>query len=316
MPCQLVIIEDEGEPMKIGVIQVALAAVCFGFLGIFGKEAFQAGISIGELLSLRFSVAAILLFIGVGIFRPRLLYLSGKDIAVCALLGCLGYAVFSTLYFVAIKGVSVALASLLLYTFPVFVSFGAHFIFKERLSKSQWFALPITALGLAGLLASSEGLEIHSSSAVAAGLGAAFCYAIYILASSRLQKNIHPLTSAVYVISFSSLALWCIHRPGIEHVIAFNVQQWAIVIGIAVVCTILPLFLFLSGLQKLGNTQASLLSTIEPVTASLLGVFILGEALEPRVVVGGALVLTGIAVSVIGPSHPKPCTENIERRSP
>ncbi|MES2857117.1 MAG: DMT family transporter [Bdellovibrionota bacterium] len=295
--------------MNIGVLQLAIAGFCFGFLGIFGKLAFQRQIEIGELLTLRFMTASLILLGILSVFRPRLLKVTLKELAVCALLGALGYAVFSTLYFLAVKGVSVAVASLLLYTFPILVSLGAHFLFKERLTKAQWFAIPIAALGLAVLLGGGSSLEISQPLAVVAGLGSALCYAVYILTSSRLQKNIHPLTSAMYVILFAAIGLALIHRPDIDRVRSFGIEEWKIIVGIALVCTVAPLFLFLSGLQKLGNTQASLLSLLEPVTAAIMGAVVLGEAIMAQTIIGGAIVLCGLAISVGAPMFGRAKTE-------
>jgi DME family drug/metabolite transporter len=289
--------------MNIGRIQVALAGFCFGFLGIFGKLAFQRGIQVGELLTLRFGAAAAVLFFAMLVARPKLLKISFREIVVCAALGCLGYAVFATLYFSAIEGLSVALASLLLYTFPIMVSLGAHFLFKERLTKAQWIAIPVTTIGLVILLSNGNSVEVRSPFAIAAGLGSALCYSIYILASSKLQKSIDPLTSALYVIAFAALALASIQRPSLAHVISFGLEEWLIVLGIAIICTVAPLFLFLSGLQKLGNTQASLFSLIEPVTAAVMGAFFLHEPIGTQLIVGGALVLAGLSISISAPNR-------------
>ena len=133
-------------------MQLAAAGFGFGFLGIFGKLAFRSGLTVGELLTLRFLVAAILLGGFLFAFARHRLRIDLRQFIICAVLGILGYAVFASLYFKAIEGVSVALASLLLYTYPVMVILGARFLFKERLSKAQWLAMPVAIGGLALLL--------------------------------------------------------------------------------------------------------------------------------------------------------------------
>lgn len=294
---------------RLGALQVAAAGFCFGFLGIFGRLAFDAGLTLGSLLTLRFLLASALLAVGVALFRPRLLMIDFKQLLGCLGLGVLGYAVFASLYFTAIEGVSVALASLLLYTFPVWVAIGAHFGFKERLTKRQWAALPLTAAGLAFLVGgnvlgdlqgSSHGsVQGHSTFAIACGLGSALSYATYILVSSRIQASVHPLTSGIYVMLAAAIGLWVIHQPDASSWLELDAKQISVVFGLAFVSTVLPLTLFLSGLQKLGNTQASLLSTVEPVTAALLGAVILGETLGLRELVGGATILVALAASTL-----------------
>lgn len=299
----------------IGVIEITLAGFGFGFLGIFGKLAYQNGLSIGELLTFRFLLAAGLMAGLMSLFSPKLLRISRRQLLICAGLGVLGYAVFASLYFKAIEGVSVSLASLLLYTYPVLVTLGAYFFLKEPVSRRQWLALPVTAGGLFILL--NGDTQIHSWVAVAAGLMSALCYTLYILFSSRYQADIHPLTSGLYVMLFAGLGLFVIHGPNPMRAFSLSNTQSLIIFGIALVSTVLPLTLFLSGLQKLGNTQASLLSSIEPITAATLAALIFGERLSSLQWLGGALILVGLFLTVWWqPSRPSPHLEHQEPTSP
>lgn len=297
---------QKANPSKriLGIFQIAISGVCFGFLGIFGKLAFQNGLSIGELLSYRFFAAAILMAIGLAIFSRRRLKITSRDLAVCAALGIFGYAVFSSFYFYAISGVSVAMASLLLYTYPVLVALGSRFAFNQKLTRAQWIALPLALTGLFVLLSGDLASPYAGSSpralAVGSGLAAALCYAGYILVSSRYQRAIDPLTSGFYVMLFAAIALFVFHRPELIRLARFNPTQVLVISGIALICTVAPLVLFLSGLQKLGNTEASLLSTIEPVTAALLGARLLHETLTINEWLGGGIVLTALVTTVLG----------------
>jgi drug/metabolite transporter (DMT)-like permease len=286
----------------IGVLQLAAAGFGFGFLGIFGKLAFRSGLTVGELLTLRFLSAAILLGGFLFVFARHRLRIETRQIFICAALGILGYAVFASLYFKAIEGVSVALASLLLYTYPVMVILGARLLFKERLTSTQWIAMPV-AIGGLGLLLYGD-TQVNSPLALIAGVGSAFCYALYILASSRLQAKIDPVTSGTYVIAFAALGLLLIHRPDPSRMLSLTSHQWLVVAGIAVVSTVGPLILFLSGLQKLGNAQASLLSTAEPLTAAAAGAMVFGESMSGLQLVGGALILGGMALTVLTRASP------------
>jgi drug/metabolite transporter (DMT)-like permease len=282
---------------QLGLLQVALAGFSFGFLGIFGKLAFASGLKLGELLAYRFVLAALILAAGLACLSRRRLFASRRDIAISAGLGLLGYAVFSTLYFKAIEGVSVALASLLLYTYPAMVALGARVFLKEPLARPQWLALFAALIGL-GLLLYGD-TQIHSYSAVACGLLAAASYSAYILISSRLQSSVDSLTSGFYVMTFAAIGLFVFHRPSTSLLFELDLRQALILVGIAVICTVGPLVLFLSGLQKLGNTEASLLSTLEPVTAALAGAIVFGERMSALQLCGGFLVLAALIVTAL-----------------
>lgn len=284
---------------RLGIIQVLLAGIGFGFLGIFGRWAFQENLSVGELLFWRFLFAASLLWIWAALFRRHLIRIPQRQIWTSLALGFAGYAVFSTLYFESIRGISVALAAMLLFTFPLFVSLGAHYILKERMQLRHWFSL---GLALAGLMILLWGdVDIKSYAAVWMGLGAALTYAIYVLVSSRVQIDVHPISSTLYVMLGAGFALFLFHQPSLQRLAAFTPRQLSLLMGIALFSSILPMSLFLAGLQKMRSSEASVLVTIEPVTAALAAYFILGEQLSSQQAVGAALVVFALVLNSLPP---------------
>lgn len=278
-----------------GFIFVLLAGTGFGFLGIFGRWAFQSGLSVGELLSFRFILATIILCLGLLILKPQLLRISRNQLIISAGLGIFGYAVFSTFYFKALEGISVPLAALLLFTYPVFVNLGAHFVLKDRLSLRQGISLCIACIGMAILLWGP--LVVTSAFSVILALAAAISYAIYVLVSGRYQNNISPVTSSFYVILFAGIALCIFHQPDFSRVTELTLQQVLIIGGISLISTILPLSLFLSGIQRLSSSKASIVSMIEPVIAALAAFLLLNEQLSGQQLVGAILVLVALVLN-------------------
>jgi drug/metabolite transporter (DMT)-like permease len=281
----------------LGFFYVLLAGVGFGFLGIFGRLAFQSGLSVGELLTWRFSTAAALLWLGLFFFRPRLLLMPLKQILISCALGTCGYAVFSTLYFKAIEGISVPLAALLLFTFPIFVNLGAHFILKQRMTRNQTLSLILACLGLGILLWGP--MFVNSKSAVLYGLGSAVVYAIYVLVSGQIQQNVKPLTSSLYVITAAAVTLFYYHHPDPSRILDFNSHQLTCILGLAVISTIGPLTFFLAGLQRLPSSQASIIGMIEPVVASIAAGYFLGEHLTNFQLVGAVVVIAALVLNAL-----------------
>ena len=281
----------------LGFIFVLLSGVGFGFLGIFGRLAYQSGLTIGELLTFRFTLAAILLLIALFIIKPKLIKLSIKQISISAALGIFGYAVFSTLYFKSIEGISVALAALLLFTFPIFVNLGAHFILKEKMSKKQILSLIIACLGLTVLLWGP--LIVNSLSSVLYAITAAISYSIYVLVSAKYQQKVSPFSSSLYVIISAGLALYLFHQPSFSRIYELTTSQIYIIFGIAVVSTIGPLTLFLAGLQKLSSSKASITVMIEPVVAAFAAWLLLNEQLAGQQIVGATIVMSALILNTL-----------------
>lgn len=284
-------------PRLRGTIEISLASMGFGFLGIFGKWAFQSGLSVGEFLSYRFTLAALLIWIALLLFKPDWVKLTKKQLFIAASLGIFGYAFFSTLYFEAIKGMSVTLAALLLYTYPFWVNIFSHFFTHDKISGKEALCLVAASFGLVLLLWGH--IEVHNIWAVAAGLGSAISYAIYVLLSGRLQKNVRPVSSSLYVISFGAIALSLFHRPHFADVQNLSSFQVSCIFGIAVICTVMPLTLELAALQKLKSTEVALLMMIEPLTAAFMGALIFHESLSVRQLMGALIIAAALVTNTI-----------------
>ena len=273
----------------IGFIYVLLAGLGFGFLGVFGRLGFQRGLSVGEILTWRFLLAAVLLWTYLFLFKRKLIQLSLKQILISSALGVFGYSLFSTLYFMSIQGISISLAALLLFTFPIFVNVGAYFFLKEKMTLKQVISLIFATLGIAILVWGP--LFINSFSAVIYALLAAVSYAIYVLVSGRVQQGVEPLSSSLYVITSAGIALLLFHQPSFDRLLHFSNYEYLIFLGLATVCTVAPLTLFLAGLQRLSSSKASLVVMIEPVVAAVAAWMILDEKLSLAQAAGALLVL-------------------------
>lgn len=282
---------------KIAYLQVLGSGIGFGFLGVFGRLAFINGFTVGELLTFRFCLAAVLLWIGLLLFRLPLIFLSRKQILQSLLLGACGYAVFSSFYFESIKGLSISLAAMLLFTFPVFVNLGEHFIFKNYMNRWQWLSLCMAMLGMIFLLWGD--LSVQSWTAVMFGYGSAITYSIYVLVSKRVQKNVVPLSSSLYVITATAVTFSLFHQPDFSKLLDLTMAQALIILGIASISTIAPLTLFLAGLQKMPSGKASVIVMIEPVTAALAGFFLLNESMGWTQILGTLIILSALVLNAL-----------------
>lgn len=282
-----------------GIFQILLSGFCFGFLGILGKRAFSLGLSPGEFLAWRFLVASALLGVFFLVRSPAAFRIGWGPATRAVLLGIFGYAVFSSFFFLALRGLSVALTVLLLYTYPLWVTLGARAFFGERLSRLQWAMLPALLLGLTLLLWGD--LAARDPGSLVYGLLSSVFYSAYILASRRWLRGVPALPSAFYVILGAGVTLGLLHLR-VHYV---TDQAWLVLAATALVGTILAISLFLSALQKLSSAEASMLSLGEPITAVLLGVFTLGEKLSMVQWGGAAVVLGGLVVLARGPEREK-----------
>lgn len=274
---------------SLGVFEILLSGFCFGFLGLFGKTAYEQRITSGEFLSFRFLVASGILFFIFLLFKPKMLLLAPQKILKCFCLGIFGYAVFASCFFRALQGLSASLTVLLLYLYPVFVMLGEKILLRESWNIWKVFALLMQFLGL--LLLVGANFSSFDLSSFLFGIGSAFFYALYILASSKWLKNISSWSSVFYIQLGAALVLSVVYLQNFSHSKAIFFHSYKVILATAIVGSILAMSFFLSGLQKLKSYEASILSTAEPITGVSLAVLFLGEKLHPLQICGALLIL-------------------------
>jgi drug/metabolite transporter (DMT)-like permease len=209
------------------------------------------------------------------------------------MLGIFGYALFSSFFFLALTGLSASLTVLLLYTYPVMVMILSHYILKEYITKSGVLALITVTIGMI-LLVWGE-WSVSNPSYLLFGIGAAFFYALYIIYSHRYLKNTPALPSSFYVQLGAGVILSLIHfssnpqRP-------FNIlsEHFIFIVSMAILCSLMAMSLFLAGLQKITSTEASILSTTEPISGVIIATILLHEKISVQQMIGGFLILLGM----------------------
>jgi drug/metabolite transporter (DMT)-like permease len=278
----------------VGPVLCLLSAAAFGAMGIFGKLAYDAGVEVGDLLLVRFALAAALMLAvaaATGALRgvPRRSVLAGLG------MGAIGYATQSGLYFAALERMDASLLALVLYIYPALVLIGAIALGRERTSVRRVTALLIALVGAALVLGGAVSGSLDAIG-TAMGIGAALAYTVYILTGDRVGVGVPPVVLAALVClgATCTYALASVARGGPQ--LGFGADGWAWVAAIAVVSTVAAILCFFAGLARVGPSAASILSTLEPVVTVALAAAAFGESLSAVQLVGGALVLAAVLV--------------------
>jgi drug/metabolite transporter (DMT)-like permease len=283
---------DRSRATVRGVILVAVSAVGFGTLGIFGKLATRAGVTLPTLLALRFGLAAVLLCAVVAA-RGRLHVPAPRRAAAVALMGVL-YVGQATCYFASLRTVPAAVTSILLYTYPVIVTLLSRLLFREQLTPVRVGALIAASLGVLLVVDPFETRALDPAGVLLA-LGSAVVYSAYILCGSVLLRDISPLAATAGITAVAGI-VFAIAGAGTRQLSGIDSRGWLIIAGIAVVPTVIAATAFLAGLRRVGPAVASIISTLEPASTAALAALVLGETLAPFRWIGGGVTLLAAVV--------------------
>ena len=293
---------------RMGAALCLLSAACFGAMAIFGKLAYDAGVSPGALLLVRFSLAAVLLGM-VLLVRPglrpagartgdaarRAPMRRGRVLAIAVGLGAVGYATQASLFFSALQRMDASLLALILYTYPVMVTVVAVALGRDRLSPTRGAALVAASAGTLLVLLGAGAVSFHPFGALLA-FASAITYTVYILVADTVVHQLAPVVLSVLVMTGAAgtLGVRALLTGGVD--LDFGPSGWFWLACIAVVSTVVAMLTFFAGLKRTGPSTAAILSTFEPVVTAALATLVLGESLTPVQLLGGVLVLSSVAV--------------------
>jgi drug/metabolite transporter (DMT)-like permease len=276
-----------------GALLIVISAASFGTLAIFGRYAYAAGLDTFTLLAIRFSVSALLmaaLLRGSRQPLPR-----GRVLLQLVGMGAIGYVGQSFCYLTAIRFASAGLVALLLYLYPVMVALLSAFFYKERFGSAKVAALLFATLG-AALTANPEG---GSWTGALLAFASAVIYSVYIIVGAGVLRQVSSFQSSTVIFAsagFVYILLASLRGPHPPR----DLPGWGVMLAIILVATVIPVVTFLAGLKRIGPTNASLLSTLEPVVTVLLATALFGERLSPLALAGGFLILVAVALLTRG----------------
>lgn len=281
-----------------GTLMCLASGAGFGAMAVFGKLSYEEGVTVGTLLTVRFALAAALfwlLLVARGGLRD-VRAMTRRDVGFALALGACGYALQAGGFFAALDRMDASLLALILYTYPAMVAAVAVALGRERLDGRKVAALLLASTGLVLVLAGAGAGEIDPLGA-ALGLGAAITYTTYILVGQRVVARVRPRVLSTIVCTGAAASLLVgttllgEFRPG-----EVTAEGWGWLMCLAVVSTVVAVSLFFAGLERVGPTAASILSTIEPVVTVALAFLVFGEVLGTVQLAGGALVLAAVFV--------------------
>jgi len=307
-------------PFSAGAILAFTAAAFFSMKAIFVKLAYLGQIEAGletdavTVLALRmlFSLP-VLLIAAFWSSRRHKHRLTRKDWMAVIFLGAVGYYLSSLLDFMGLQYITAGLERLILFLYPTVVAILSVFLFKKPIGRTGIIALVLSYIGIA--LASVHDVEASGDAhAVLIGGGLIFActitYAIYLVGQGEVVGRIGATRFAALATTVAAacvLIQFVIQNPAASLV----TQPFPVYLHsglMALVSTILPIFMTAKAIQMIGAAKVSLIGAVGPVATIFFGWLLLNEDVSIQQMIGAALVLSGV-ILVARKAAPKPTAQ-------
>ena len=275
---------------------ILLAAALWGVIGMWNRTLMAAGLSPTGIVTVRNFGGMALLVIVFAIRDRSVFRVKREHLKYFVGTGIVSVLLFTVCYFSCQRICSLAVASILLYTAPSFVVVLSAILWKEPVTKKKLLALLLTIVGCACVCGVFSGGLTITAAGILLGLGAGFFYALYSIFGRYALAHYDSMTVTVWTFLFAGPASLLMLRPE-ELRITFSMPlSWVMAAGLVVFSTVLPYIFYTNGLSGLESGVASIIASVEPVVAALVGIFIFREKMTLWVGLGVICVLSGVVL--------------------
>lgn len=281
-------------------ISVLLSGMLWGSIGIYTRWFSARGIRSSDITFLRLLIGTAFLFTVLLVRDRDSLKIRKKDFWLFPCSGICSILFFQICYLMTIRQASLSTAAILLYTSPVFVTLFSFLFFREKLTLKKILAALLSVFGCAlvsGFFGTAQRMSIPT---LLIGLGSGIGYALYsIFSRAALNRGYSSLAIPTWSFFFALLPLACF---------ADYASIWSLIrtaplktIGMWILMSLttaaFPYMLYTYGLTGMDTGKAAVTAAIEPIVATLIGIFLYHETMTPEAALGTMAVLGAILLS-------------------
>jgi drug/metabolite transporter (DMT)-like permease len=226
----------------------------------------------------------------------------------------LGNFMFSICMLFGVSMTSAVSAGVIMASIPAAVAVMSWAFLKERIALRVWAAVACGALGI-GLLALSKGeLSAHNPRGLDADLihknamlgnllvfCSVLCEAAYAVIGKKLTAALSPkrITALINLWGFILMMPLGIYTAWHFDFATVGASSWVLLVFYALAASVWTVWLWMTGLQKVPAARAGVFTVMLPISAAMVGVWVLGEPLRGIQLIAFALALLGVVLATM-----------------
>lgn len=286
-----------------------LKLICVAF---FWGGTFVAGRIVGPLLPppvsamARFLVATLLMVMTAKVLEGGLPRLDRRLFLLTVLLGFLGIFAYNNFFFAAVQLLPASRTALLVALNPVVTALLNALLFRHKLAPVRWLGILISFIGAAIVITHGD-LTLLAQGAIGRGewimLAGVLSWALYtILSQLLLISGLTPIAATSYASLWGTILLTLYALPHLGQVQWSNLGLDALlsVLYLGIPGTAIAYIWYFDGVKELGAPRTAVFNNFVPVFGVALSALLLHESIAASTLLGGAIVLGGVALTSRG----------------
>lgn len=281
-----------------GYALAALAAAAYGTNPAFAVPLYSDGMNPVSVLLFRYGLCLPILAI-MAFVRKKSLKLHRHEIMPVAVLGIL-MAVSSLTLFEAYNYMNSGVASTLLFIYPVLVAVLMTFFYHEKFRVTTGLCLVIMGAGLLLMLRTDGEVTISTWGCVLVFLSS-LTYALYLVMTNvnKIVRTVSTLKLLFWQFLIGSCLFIFVMALGTPLTLPSQSWGWFNLVALALLPSVISLGFTTEAIHCIGSTATAIFGALEPLTAVVLSVVILGQTMTPREIVGGLLIMLATTLVVV-----------------
>lgn len=279
-----------------GVVYAILSSATFGLIPLFTVPLLARGVDSSTILCYRFLLASVVVAV-VMLLTKRSFRLQRGQLWVVLLLSLL-YAFTAILLIQSYGYIPSGVATTIHFLYPLAVTLTMAWFFKTKTTVVTYVAVVISLVGVALLVWGSHS-EGDFSRGVLLSLLSVVTYAAYIVDVMRSRaSHIDSIVLTFYVLLFGAVLffVYTLATSGIGVIGRYS--DWRDLAMLAIVSTVLSDYFLILAIKRIGSTMTSILGSMEPLTAVVVGVVYFGERFDTASVVGLLLIIIAVVLVI------------------
>ena len=253
----------------------------------------------------RFSLAAVILILLTIKTEGKLTKLSLKQAVITFALGLTGIFTYNLCFFSALSEMPASRTALFVAFNPIATALLLAILYKEKLSLQKLLGISIAVLGALTVISNGHLLSVYQDISQTFGRGelamlcAVLSWAAYTVVGRKALFGLSPLVSTTYAAIWGLvllLAVW-LFNPNAHMINTLSWQSSAAIGYLAIFGTVIPFVWYYQGIKKIGAAQTAVFTNFVPIFGVLLGALLLNEQISHSMLLGGALVITGVILT-------------------
>ena len=253
---------------------------------------------------LRFLIASVTLIAVLLLVEKKLPNVRTVDWLLIVAMGATGVALYNIMFFYGLSVTGAIKGSLITATNPLITALGAAILFREKITLFRAAGFAISICGAILIISRGDLHSLRGSGVGSSGIGpgemafilAAVSWSLYTLLGRKAGESISPLVLVTYSSIVGTIILFFIALPqGLSKEIAeLSAGSVAHLLYLSIFATVIGFVWFQQGVRELGAAKAAVFIYFMPVSAVVIAWLVLGETITPVIVIGAAMIISGI----------------------